>query len=262
MLNRSGIEATATADQLATAPLQPSAMICRRSSLAPAARRGRRPGIGRSRCTGWAAWRRKWDQKGHHALRSPPATLMAAAPSRFVRIATNWSQIIRYILLSSPPPRIAKDRRATEPASASSARAIKDIRAAAHRRVPEWRLQPRAAPARAWRGGRRRGRGRARESGLGLIVALHLWWNALQREAILRERITAIGRRGAYARVAHLLCEIFERLRLVGETVDHSYRLPVTQAELGDALGLSEVHANRMLRRLQSERLIVYKVGI
>jgi CRP-like cAMP-binding protein len=90
-------------------------------------------------------------------------------------------------------------------------------------------------------------------------VAVALWWNALQREAILRERITAIGRRDAYARVAHLLCEMFERLGLVGETVDHMYRLPVTQAELGDALGLSEVHANRMLRRLQSERLIVYE---
>lgn len=89
-------------------------------------------------------------------------------------------------------------------------------------------------------------------------VTLALWWNALQREAILRERITAIGRREAYARVAHLLCEMFERLRLVGETVDHNYTLPVTQAELGDALGISEVYANRMLRRLQSEKLIVY----
>jgi CRP-like cAMP-binding protein len=89
-------------------------------------------------------------------------------------------------------------------------------------------------------------------------VAVALWWNALQREAILRERITAIGRRDAYARVAHLLCEMFERLRLVGETADHNYTLPVTQAELGDALGISEVYANRMLRRLQSENLILY----
>jgi hypothetical protein len=42
-------------------------------------------------------------------------------------------------------------------------------------------------------------------------VAVAVWWNALQREAILRERITAIGRRSAYARVAHLLCEISQR---------------------------------------------------
>ena len=89
-------------------------------------------------------------------------------------------------------------------------------------------------------------------------VTIALWWNALQREAILRERITAIGRRDAYARVAHLLCEMFQRLRLVGETVDQRYMLPVTQAEMGDALGISEVYANRMLRRLQNEKLIVY----
>ena len=89
------------------------------------------------------------------------------------------------------------------------------------------------------------------------VVAVALWWNALQRGAILRERITAIGRRSAYSRVAHLLCEISERLKLVGETVDHSYRLPLSQAELGDALGMSEVYANRMLRRLQDEGLII-----
>ena len=81
-------------------------------------------------------------------------------------------------------------------------------------------------------------------------VAAALWWNALQRAAILRECITAMGRRDAYGRVVHLLCEMFERLRMVGETVNHNYWLLVTKSELGDALGLSEVHDNRMLARL------------
>ena len=39
--------------------------------------------------------------------------------------------------------------------------------------------------------------------------------------------------------------------------VDHHYLLSLTQVELGDALGISEVYANRMLRRLQDEKLIV-----
>ena len=90
-------------------------------------------------------------------------------------------------------------------------------------------------------------------------LAVALWWSTLQGRAILRERITAIGRRDAYSRVAHLLCEMFERLRLVGETTDAAYVLPVTQVELADALGLSEVHANRTLRRLEGEGLIVYR---
>jgi CRP-like cAMP-binding protein len=88
------------------------------------------------------------------------------------------------------------------------------------------------------------------------LVNVALWWSSLQQTAILRERIAVIGRRDAHARIAHLLCEIFERLRLVGETADHHYLLPLTQVELADALGLSEVHANRMLRRLQQEQLI------
>jgi CRP-like cAMP-binding protein len=90
-------------------------------------------------------------------------------------------------------------------------------------------------------------------------VGMVLWWSSLQERAILRERITTIGRRDAYARVAHLLCEMFERLKLVGETTDSAYRLPVSQVELADALGLSEVHANRMLRRLDAQQLIVYE---
>jgi CRP-like cAMP-binding protein len=90
-------------------------------------------------------------------------------------------------------------------------------------------------------------------------LGVALWWSSLQERAILRERITTIGRRDAYARVAHLVCEMFERLRLVGETRDAAYMLPVTQVELADALGLSEVHANRMLRRLEREKLIVYE---
>jgi CRP-like cAMP-binding protein len=88
------------------------------------------------------------------------------------------------------------------------------------------------------------------------FVSVAQWWSSLQQTAILRERIAVIGRRHAHARIAHLLCEIFERLQLVGETVDHRYLLPVTQIELADALGMSDVHANRMLRRLQQEKPI------
>lgn len=82
---------------------------------------------------------------------------------------------------------------------------------------------------------------------------------ARQKLAIPRERITSLGRRDAFARVAHLLCELFERLSVVGETVGHDYRLPVTQSQLADTLGLSEVHANRILRRLEREGLIIYE---
>jgi CRP-like cAMP-binding protein len=87
-------------------------------------------------------------------------------------------------------------------------------------------------------------------------INLACCWSALQQTAILRERIAVIVRRNAHARIAHLLCEMFERLCLVGETTDPLYELPITQVELADALGISDVHVNRMLRRLERERLI------
>ena len=71
--------------------------------------------------------------------------------------------------------------------------------------------------------------------------------------------MTGIGRREAYARVAHLLCEMMVRMRAVGLAQDHSCDLPITQAEFADALGLSGVHMNRVLQQLRSEGLIVLK---
>ena len=49
------------------------------------------------------------------------------------------------------------------------------------------------------------------------------------------------------------------RFRAVGLTEDHSYKMPATQAELGDALGLSTVHVNRTLQELRGNDLISLK---
>jgi DNA-binding Lrp family transcriptional regulator len=51
------------------------------------------------------------------------------------------------------------------------------------------------------------------------------------------------------------------RLRAVGLTQDSSYELPVSQAELGDALGLSTVHVNRTLQELRRDGLIELRGG-
>jgi len=75
-----------------------------------------------------------------------------------------------------------------------------------------------------------------------------LWWSVLQEEAINRERIVALGRRSARGRVAYLLCELVWRHRAVGLAEDHAIRLPLTQVELADTLGLTSVHLNRILQ--------------
>jgi CRP-like cAMP-binding protein len=81
-------------------------------------------------------------------------------------------------------------------------------------------------------------------------------WSAAQEEAVLREHLVSIGRRSAYERVAHLLLELMHRLELVGRTADATYVMPLSQPLLADALGLSAVHVNRTLRRLQADGLI------
>jgi hypothetical protein len=55
------------------------------------------------------------------------------------------------------------------------------------------------------------------------------------------------------------MCELLVRLRAVGLTQDHSCQLPITQGELADATGISNVHVNRVIQELRSEGLIVVK---
>ena len=86
-----------------------------------------------------------------------------------------------------------------------------------------------------------------------------LWLNTLIDGAIHREWVTAIGRRSAAAHMAHLICELFHRLEVVGHTDGQSFRLPLTQAELGDTLGLSTVHVNRIVQELRGEGLITWR---
>jgi CRP-like cAMP-binding protein len=87
-------------------------------------------------------------------------------------------------------------------------------------------------------------------------IGAALWCGALQEEAINRERIVALGRRSARGRVAYLLCELVWRQRAVGLAEDHAIRLPLTQVELADTLGLTAVHVNRILQRFRRDNLI------
>jgi CRP-like cAMP-binding protein len=87
-------------------------------------------------------------------------------------------------------------------------------------------------------------------------LAEAIWWSEMQEAAMLRERIVALGRRNARGRVAYLLCELVWRQRAIGLSEDHAIRLPLTQPELGDTLGLTPVHINRVLQEFRREDLI------
>ena len=82
------------------------------------------------------------------------------------------------------------------------------------------------------------------------------WRDTLIDAAVFREWVVNVGRRDAYARIAHVLCEIYVRLRAIGLVNGQAFEMPITQAELGDATGLSTVHVNRTLQELRGNGLI------
>ncbi len=87
-------------------------------------------------------------------------------------------------------------------------------------------------------------------------LAVALTWANVHEESMLAERLASLGRRSARGRVAHLFCELWRRLDLLGLTDQDRFPLPITQEDLADALGLSAVHVNRTLRQLRNEGLI------
>jgi CRP-like cAMP-binding protein len=87
-------------------------------------------------------------------------------------------------------------------------------------------------------------------------LARALWWGTLLDKAILRNWIVNIGRRDAYGRIAHLLCELHARMQTIGLVEDNRLDFPITQEDLADATGLTAVHVNRTLQRLRADGLI------
>ncbi len=87
-------------------------------------------------------------------------------------------------------------------------------------------------------------------------IGAALWWSAMQENAMLRERIVALGRRSARGRVAYILCELVWRQRAIGIAEDHAIRVPFTQTDLADMLGLTPVHTNRVLQGFRRDGLI------
>lgn len=87
-------------------------------------------------------------------------------------------------------------------------------------------------------------------------ISRALWTDSLVESSIAREWLLNVGRRNARTRIAHLLCEFQTRLSAIGEGEQDGYELPMTQEQLGDALGLTPVHVNRMLQGLERDGLI------
>lgn len=86
-----------------------------------------------------------------------------------------------------------------------------------------------------------------------------LWWATLVDEGTLRAWLVNMGQRDADRQMAHLVCELLVRLRVVGLVSDDSFAFPITQDDLADTLGITGVHVNRVLQDLRSQGLLEWK---
>ncbi|WP_076070269.1 Crp/Fnr family transcriptional regulator [Sphingomonas montana] len=84
-------------------------------------------------------------------------------------------------------------------------------------------------------------------------IAAAMYSAQLVDEGIMRAWIVSMGRRNSIERVAHLVCELYLRARGIGLTHDDEFALPLSQLVLADALGMTAVHINRVLKELRLE---------
>lgn len=93
-------------------------------------------------------------------------------------------------------------------------------------------------------------------------VGFAIWRETLIDAAIFREAITNGTGRGAFARMAHLFCELFYRAQAAGVVIDNRMALPFNQTQLGEALGLALVTVNRQIQALRRTGAIEFRSGV
>ncbi|WP_311275235.1 Crp/Fnr family transcriptional regulator [Methylobacterium sp. WCS2018Hpa-22] len=90
-------------------------------------------------------------------------------------------------------------------------------------------------------------------------LAAVLWRDTLVDAGIFRQWMACMGQRSAYEHLAHLFCELYLKQEAVGLAGEHRCSLPMTQADLGDATGVSSVHINRTLQEMRGNGLITLR---
>ncbi|QFI71455.1 Crp/Fnr family transcriptional regulator [Bradyrhizobium betae] len=92
-------------------------------------------------------------------------------------------------------------------------------------------------------------------------VAEMFWRDTLIDAAMFREWIVNVGQRPAPARLAHVMIELRERLRIIGRVDGNDFEMPLTQEQIGEALGITAVHANRVIKQLRQEGIVELQRG-
>lgn len=89
-----------------------------------------------------------------------------------------------------------------------------------------------------------------------------LWFSTLIDAAIHRAWLFRLGRMDAMGRVAHFLCETNARLFSAGLSDGKRFALPLTQTDIAEICGLTNVHVNRVMRQLREEKICVFRSSL
>lgn len=92
-------------------------------------------------------------------------------------------------------------------------------------------------------------------------VAVRVMFQLAEDERRLHNWVAALGKGNADERIAALLLDLRGRLFHAGLATGAIYRMPLTQQEIADHLGLTVVHVNRVLRRLREEGIVTVQRG-
>ena len=93
-------------------------------------------------------------------------------------------------------------------------------------------------------------------------IARAMYVAQLVDEGTLRAWIVSLGRRNSAERAAHLLLELYSRAVRIGVASHDEMELPLSQAVLADALGMTPVHVNRTLQDLRRSGAIELRRNI
>jgi CRP-like cAMP-binding protein len=92
-----------------------------------------------------------------------------------------------------------------------------------------------------------------------LVAAL--WRDSLVDAAMFREWIVNVGQRPATSRLAHIVVELRARLRVIGRGKGNRVEMPLTQEQIGEAMGITPIHANRIIKQLREEGVLEFRRG-
>lgn len=92
-------------------------------------------------------------------------------------------------------------------------------------------------------------------------IAKAMYIAQLVDEGVMRSWITSMGRRTSVERVAHLMCELYLRGVNIGLVREPQFALPLSQLMLADALGMTPIHLNRVLKALRLTGAMTLKRG-